>query len=333
MYNRAEAACKAFGMPMLQKNADHCLAVLDQAELDVVYVEELGDKRPIIMGKEAIIRDKITYMTYAAGKLVRGYSDPTYDSYCTQQITPSPSEIPSSPVLSCSKPTAIASSSESSSAVAPGVYEGTATKQAVIDLLSTISCLTPPNIDLYQQFDNISNKSIHDIVTRFIPGVTKIPMSTFSQWLNDLPSAATLTKRKRTNGKQVLVRSMWFLLPERQDQAAANLFNKQMYVESVKTGQCITIGYARKSHGNESKSARLRLLESMAAILVDPCHCSKIYVTPICAADSPLLERDLKRSTLTKDIRHAHGDMQGEKNSLITYNITSSHTQRQLCVL
>lgn len=219
MYNRAEAACKAFGMPMLQENGDHCLAVLDQAGLDVVYVEELSDKRPIVMGKEAIIRDSITYMTYVAGKLMRSALVSTYDPYCNPsllagtQIAPTPSTIPSSPVLSSSK---IASSSKSSSAVTPGVFEGTVTKQVVMDLLSAISCTTPPNTDLHQKFDNISNKSIRDIVARFIPGVTTVPMSTFPQWLNDLPSAARLTKRKRTNDKQMLVRSMWFLVPERQ---------------------------------------------------------------------------------------------------------------------
>ncbi|KAI8990973.1 hypothetical protein BDF20DRAFT_812786 [Mycotypha africana] len=92
-----------------------------------------------------------------------------------------------------------------------------------------------------------------------------------------------------------------------------------MYIESVRTGEYATIGYARKSHSNESQSVRLRLLESMTAILVDPCRCSKIYVSPICAANSPLQERDLKRSTLIKEIRNAHGDMQ----DLISYAKTA----------
>ncbi|KAI8874874.1 hypothetical protein K501DRAFT_203807, partial [Backusella circina FSU 941] len=91
------------------------------------------------------------------------------------------------------------------------------------------------------------------------------------------------------------------------------------FIESVKTGKCTTIGYARKSHTNESKSVRLRLLENMTAILIDPCRCSKIYVTPICTANSPLLERDMKRNTLSKEIRHAHGDMQ----DLISYAKTA----------
>ncbi|KAI8353640.1 hypothetical protein EDC96DRAFT_546406 [Choanephora cucurbitarum] len=183
-------------------------------------------------------------------------------------------------------------------------------------------------ISQHQKFDNISNKSIRDIVARFIPGVTTVPMSTFSQWLNDLLSAARLTKRKRTNDKQMLVRSMWFLVPERQGQVAANLFNKHMFIESVKTGECKTIGYARKSHTNESKSVRLRLLEDMTAILVDPCQCSKVYVTPICAANSPLLERDLERSTLSKEIRHAYGDMQ----DLIAYAKTAVHPIRLVVI-
>lgn len=82
MYTRSEAACKAFGMPMLPENGEHCLSVLDKSGLDVVYVEELSDKRPIIMGNETIIRDSITYMTYADGKLMRGAIVLTYDSYC-----------------------------------------------------------------------------------------------------------------------------------------------------------------------------------------------------------------------------------------------------------
>lgn len=49
-------------------------------------MEELSDKRPIIMGKEAIIRDSITYMTYVAGKLMRGALVSTYDSYCNPSL-------------------------------------------------------------------------------------------------------------------------------------------------------------------------------------------------------------------------------------------------------
>ncbi|CAO3693927.1 unnamed protein product [Rhizopus stolonifer] len=172
-------------MSMMQENGDRCLAVLDQAELDVVYVEELGAKRPIIMGKEVIIRDTVVF---------------AYDSYCYpfliagSQTAPTSSIIPSSPVLSCSKPTATALSSESSHAPTPGVFEGAATKQAVMNLLTAISCTTPPNMDLYQKFDNISNKTIRDVVAKFIPDAATVPMPIFSQWLNDHPSATRLTK-------------------------------------------------------------------------------------------------------------------------------------------
>ncbi|KAG1047158.1 hypothetical protein G6F43_010381 [Rhizopus delemar] len=263
------------------------------------------------MGKESIIRDSITYMAYVAGKLMRGALVSTYDFYCSPsllagtQIAPIPSTMPSSPVLSCSKPTAIASSSESSSAVTPGVFEGTVTKQTVMDLFSTISCTTPPNIDLYQKFDNISNKSIRDIVARFIPDATTVPMSTSSQWLNDLPSATRLTSRKRINDKQMLVRNMWFLMPERQDQVAANLFNKHM-IRSQKSHKRIQVGtpaFIREYDG---------YLGGLLPVQQDLCD-------PICAANSPLLERDLKCSTLSKEICHAHGDMQ----DLISYAKTA----------
>lgn len=104
-------------------------------------------------------------------------------------------------------------------------------------------------------------------------------------------------------------------------QAASILFNKHAYIESVKAGQCKTIGYARKSHTNDTSSVRRRLLGNMTAILVDPCRCSKIFVTPTCAANLPLFERDLERSSLTKEIRHAHGDMQGKKSASIPTSV------------
>jgi hypothetical protein len=83
-------------------------------------------------------------------------------------------------MLTCSKPTATALSSESSHAPTPGMFEDAATKQVVMDLLTATSCTTPPNMDLYQKFDNISNKTIRDVVAKFTSDVATVPMLTFS---------------------------------------------------------------------------------------------------------------------------------------------------------
>ncbi|KAG2201751.1 hypothetical protein INT47_002011 [Mucor saturninus] len=237
-----------------------------------------------------------------AGKLMRGALILTYDSYSNpiplladnQIAVPQPSTNPS-----CHKTTA----EEMTSAVDKFVFEGHATKQAVMELLKSIASTTERNEDIYEKIENISNNSIRDKVARFIPSVADISMTTFSQMT-------------------------WNLTFFNKDQVVVNLFNKHSYIDSVISGECTTIGYARKSLSNEFKSVRLRLLESMTSILVDPCRCSKIFVTPLCNANSPLLERDLKRSPLTKDVRHAYGDM----HDLISYVKTSMRPIRLVVI-
>ncbi|KAI9020002.1 hypothetical protein CLU79DRAFT_228492 [Phycomyces nitens] len=169
-------------------------------------------------------------------------------------------------------------------------------------------------MSFYQRYESITNRDIREIVvSRFIPDVILVQLATFSQWLNDLP-------RERERGPaRWLLETCGFLL-KRRVQAAANLFNKSAHVASSRAGVLATVGYARKSRTKETNAVRKRLLESMTAILVDPCLCGRIYVRPVRNAKSPLIVRDLTPDLLTKEIRHSNGGMQGKKKTLITCN-------------
>ncbi|KAI8988554.1 hypothetical protein BDF20DRAFT_856380 [Mycotypha africana] len=74
--------------------------------------------------------------------------------------------------------------------------------------------------------------------------------------------------------------------------------------------KCGTIGYARKSPYDESKESRIRLLQLMVSKLYLRGKCEKVFVSPICKADQPILERDSpKQNDLLLNLRGSHGDI------------------------
>lgn len=77
----------------------------------------------------------------------------------------------------------------------------------------------------------------------------------------------------------------------------------------------ITVGYALKSRSNEKLQTRAVLLQKMVKNLRVKDLCEKVYVSPVCAADSPLLKRDsvptASAMIIMDKLRHKDGDLQG----------------------
>ncbi|KAI8047843.1 uncharacterized protein B0P05DRAFT_565257 [Gilbertella persicaria] len=72
----------------------------------------------------------------------------------------------------------------------------------------------------------------------------------------------------------------------------------------------ITIGYARKSPTDETKESRIRLLQLMVNKLYFRGKCEEVFVSPICKADQPILERDSpKQDDLLLHLKGSHGDI------------------------
>ncbi|KAK4516954.1 uncharacterized protein ATC70_000282 [Mucor velutinosus] len=72
----------------------------------------------------------------------------------------------------------------------------------------------------------------------------------------------------------------------------------------------ITIGYARKSPTDETKESRMRLLQLMVNKLYSRGKCEEVFVSPICKADQPILERDSpKQDDLLLHLKGSHGDI------------------------
>ncbi|KAI9314914.1 hypothetical protein BX666DRAFT_1837215, partial [Dichotomocladium elegans] len=70
------------------------------------------------------------------------------------------------------------------------------------------------------------------------------------------------------------------------------------------------IGYARKSPTAETKESRIRLLQLMVNKLYFRGKCEEVFVSPICKADQPILERDSpKQDDLLLHLKGSHGDI------------------------
>ncbi|GAA5798142.1 hypothetical protein HPULCUR_003542 [Helicostylum pulchrum] len=79
----------------------------------------------------------------------------------------------------------------------------------------------------------------------------------------------------------------------------------------------ITIGYARKSPTDETKESRIRLLQLMVNKLYFRGKCEEVFVSPICKADQPILERDSpKQDDLLLHLRGSHGDISGTSSNI-----------------
>ncbi|KAI9499002.1 hypothetical protein BDB00DRAFT_797749 [Zychaea mexicana] len=72
----------------------------------------------------------------------------------------------------------------------------------------------------------------------------------------------------------------------------------------------ITIGYARKSPTDETKESRIHSLQLMVNKLYFRGKCEEVFVSPICKADQPILERDSpKQDDLLLHLKGSHSDI------------------------
>ncbi|KAI9012656.1 hypothetical protein CLU79DRAFT_838851 [Phycomyces nitens] len=49
---------------MTEENCQRCLALLEQGDMEVIYVEELGDRRPFALAKQAVMLDPVYLLKY-----------------------------------------------------------------------------------------------------------------------------------------------------------------------------------------------------------------------------------------------------------------------------
>ncbi|KAI7895915.1 uncharacterized protein EV154DRAFT_494181 [Mucor mucedo] len=67
----------------------------------------------------------------------------------------------------------------------------------------------------------------------------------------------------------------------------------QQYVGNLKADGYEVIGYVRKSHGDEDKDTRIRLLQTMMDKMLERLLVDKIFVSPMSHAGEPFGSRDV----------------------------------------
>ncbi|KAG1208539.1 hypothetical protein G6F69_007128 [Rhizopus microsporus] len=125
-------------------------------------------------------------------------------------------------------------------------------------------------------------------------------------------------ERSREN-QQKYGRTLWVVLePLRDFVTDASDSIKAYWKYTEQDEKYTTIGYARKSPSEETKELRVRLLQFMINKLYFRGKCEEAFVSPVCKADQPILERDSpKQEDLLLLIKGSHGDISGTS----TFNI------------
>lgn len=110
------------------------------------------------------------------------------------------------------------------------------------------------------------------------------------------------TVRQVNEGQKVRGRWLWVLRKEYR--AVMNVY--ELYIRHIQTADIVTIGYARKSHTNESQVARVRLLQAMVDKLRSRRLVRKLFVSPRSNASTKFEERDVSDSNISiiKDLMH-----------------------------
>ncbi|CEI86346.1 hypothetical protein RMCBS344292_00788 [Rhizopus microsporus] len=117
-------------------------------------------------------------------------------------------------------------------------------------------------------------------------------------------------ERSREN-QQKYGQTLWVVLePLRDFVTDASDSIKAYWKYTEQDEKYTTIGYARKSPSEETKELRVRLLQFMINKLYFRGKCEEAFVSPVCKADQPILERDSpKQEDLLLLIKGSHGDI------------------------
>ncbi|ORX57060.1 hypothetical protein DM01DRAFT_317890 [Hesseltinella vesiculosa] len=239
------------------------------------------------MGKQVMARDPFTYLHY-------------------------PDTPPSSPTL-------LTESQPASSASSMCSTEDTlvikATKHSILDFFNCVTTKQAPiDKDMYV-YRKLAHEELLDMAKKYIPSISDLCTSgKLSDWLTK-DGRFGRTSYTRVAGVRTRCRALWVMKNEYQDNALQIVFNHRSYQQTVRSStNWITIGYARKSKSNEPFKTRVALLQKMVKNLHVKSLCEKVFVSPVCTADSPLLKRDLVLTATAVDavneLRHNDGDFQ-----------------------
>lgn len=161
------------------------------------------------------------------------------------------------------------------------------TKGSILHVLKKIlSSTQPSNSEMYEE-TFVDQTVLKSILSKYFVIVSK-PFSRVMQWMNADGSFGR-ADRLRISGEQV--RGRWVRMLKKCYQILIN-FHKEFKRHVNEEADVVTIGYARKSRGNEAISTRVRLLQLQVDKLRDRYFARKVFVSSRRSADMNLEVRD-----------------------------------------
>lgn len=177
-------------------------------------------------------------------------------------------------------------------------------KAFTLHLLEQALHLKEPNNP--RLFENVfvTQVILNSIISKyFIIETNNLPQ--IVQWMNTDGSFGR-AGRCYISGEQL--RGRWLLKLKNLNDSRINFYKD--YKKHVEQSDTITLGYVRKSHGSESASTRVRLLQTQVNILRNRCLCRKVFVSPRCLASMLLGLRDKNANgTVINQLTNCAGSM------------------------
>lgn len=263
-----QACYLVLGFSPNKENREKAKLCFDTRLLDVCYMDSFGSMRPIAIGRDLLSRDPFTYRCY------------------TTTRPSSPSKIPD-----CSTEDTEHIEDGSDDNNEADTYDLLpVTKGSVLHVLKKIlSSTQPSNSEMYEK-TSVDQTVLQSILSKYFVKEPK-SLPRVMQWMSADGSFGR-ADRMRVSGEQVRGRWLWRL--KKCYQVPIN-FHKEYKRHVDEAADVVTIGYARKSYGNEAVSTRVRLLQLQVDKLRDRCLAKKVFVSSRCSAAMPLEVRDRKQ--------------------------------------
>ncbi|SAM02254.1 hypothetical protein [Absidia glauca] len=287
LLTHGQAACLVLDLIPTIANRQKANDIVDNGYFAVIYTEEHGPRHPFAMGKSIVQKNPFTYKSY-------------------------PRTPPASPKLSPSDTTAdinLDNSSDDNESDSSTENSSTYSLQNLLAVTKSVFMKEAENKELFD-FACYTTTDIYDSVKKQLPRLPEYAgVMKFGKLLKDQDFGPRMTIR--VDGKTTKGRMLYKL----RDSAIGNLMESAAAFRAEianDDGNWISVGYVRKSPGNESDEKRRILLNKMIKKLRDRCLCQHVFASTSSTSSSSINERDFeaREGIIANTLDHCDGDTQ-----------------------
>ncbi|KAI9016418.1 hypothetical protein CLU79DRAFT_706869 [Phycomyces nitens] len=184
-------------------------------------------------------------------------------------------------------------------------------KDRVLHIMKTIATNVDSANENVFSYDFVTAAMQYKIMTDIFPNLHRHCKETQLQyWVGQAKIWGHIVK-SRINGKTIYGRHLWIVRKKMRQFLIETNDSLSLYWQNIRENpHLVCIGYARKSVTKETDVSRSHLLQLMVDKLHFRLKCQEVYVSPCCAANDPILDRDSPSfQTVLASLKSCKGDI------------------------